>query len=512
MPRATNRRLVTIAVTVATFLAAMDTMVVGTAMPTIIGALGGLALYSWVFSAYLLTSTITVPIYGKLADLYGRKPMFILGSAVFLVGSALSGTSQNMEQLIVFRALQGVGAGAVIPITLVIIGDIFPLEQRAKMTGLFSGIWGVSSVLGPALGGFITDYLGWRWVFYINLPVGTAAIILLWLTLHEHIEHKSHRIDFAGVGSLTAAVTALLLGLQLGGRELPWTSWQVLGLLTAAVVLLAAFVWLELRAAEPLLPPALLRNYVIAPASIAAFLFGAAMFGLTSFVPPYVQGVLNGSATAAGASLAALSLFWTVGSIMAGRLLLHLGYRFAGSAGMGMILVGTVLFVLARPSSLAQVAAIMTIVGMGMGFASLTFTIAVQNAVPWRQRGTATSSNQFFRSIGGSLGVSLIGAVFTSALAAHLAAGGLTGDAFASANALLDPGARASLPPALVPALQTMLAEALHSVFVVTTLLAALGLIAALRLPGGRAEQHAVREEVEVLPRQEPIERAGAQR
>ncbi|MBI4492532.1 MAG: MFS transporter [Chloroflexi bacterium] len=512
MPRHTSRRLVTFAVMVATFLVAMDTLVMGTAMPTVIGTLGGLALYSWVFSAYLLTSTVTVPVYGKLADLYGRKPVFLAGSAIFLLGSALSGTSQSMEQLVLFRALQGLGGGAVLPITVTIIGDIFPLEQRARVTGLFAGIWGISSILGPALGGFITDHLGWRWVFYINLPAGAAAMVLLWLTLHEDLQPRRHRIDFTGAATLTAAVSALMLGLQLGGHGYAWTSWPVLGLLGGALALLAAFVFAEFRAAEPLLPPALLRNYVIAPASAAGFLFGAALFGVTSFVPAYVQGVLGGSASTAGLVLAPMSLAWTIGSTVAGRLLLGLGYRAMGSAGAGLILLGTMLLAgLGETTPLLQVVGAMAIVGLGLGFNSVSVTIAVQNAVAWNQRGTATSSNQFFRSIGGTLGVSLVGAVFTAALAARLAGLGLEGEAFASANTLLDPVARSSLAPAALPALRTALAQALHTVFLANVAVAALGLVAALQLPGGRAEAHAWREEAPGAPA-EQVEQVAARR
>ena len=495
MQRQTNRRLVTIAVLVATFLAAMDVMIVGTAMPTIIGALGGLALYSWVFSSYLLTSTITVPVYGKLADLYGRKPVFVVGSIIFLAGSALCGTSQTMEQLIFYRALQGLGAGAVIPITVTIVGDIYPLEQRARMQGLFASVWGISSIIGPALGGFITDHIGWRWVFYINLPTGAVAIAMLWLTLHEHVQRTSHRIDVAGAVTLTLGVTALMLGLQLGGRELPWLSWQILGLLGGAAALLALFTWIEFRASEPLLPPMLLRNYVIGPASAVALLSGMVMFGVNSFVPPFVQGVLGGTASTAGLVLAAMSLAWPAGSTVAGRLLLRFGYRVMGSAGVGLILGGTLLLTrLDEHTPLAGLVAIMAVFGLGLGFVTASMVIAVQNAVPWSQRGTATSSNQFFRSIGGAVGVTLAGAVFISTLTGALARLGLPADALVEANALLDPQARVAVTT-MTPLVREALADSLNAVFMVCAALAAGGLVAALSLPGGRAEQHAWREE-----------------
>lgn len=487
-----QRRLVTLAVLVSTFLAAMDTMVVGTAMPTIIGALGGLGLYSWVFSSYLLTSTVTMPLYGKLADLHGRKPMFLFGTALFLGGSALCGLAQSMEQMIAFRALQGLGAGAVLPITITIVGDLYPLEQRARMMGVFAAIWGVASVVGPALGGFITDHLSWRWVFFINLPLGAASLLLVGLALRERVEPSHRALDLPGVASLSAGVVALLLGLQLGGRELAWPSWPVVALLGVAAGCLALFARVESRAAEPLLPAELLRHYVIGPANATGFLIGAALFGLSSFVPAYVQGVLGGTASTAGGVLTALSIGWTVGSVAVGRLLLRLGYRAMAGTGLGLIMAGAALLsALGEAGDLARVLASAGLVGLGMGFSSTSTVVAVQNAVPWSQRGTATSANQFFRSIGGTLGVSLVGAVFGAALAGHLARLGLGAEALAAASALLDPQARAGVPAAMALALRGALAGALQVVFLVNVGIAALGLAAALRLPGGRAEAHA---------------------
>lgn len=488
--RGTNRRLVFAAVMVATFLTAMDVMVVGTAMPTIIGQLGGLPLYSWVFSAYLLSATVTVPIYGKLADLYGRKPVFVVGTSLFLLGSALCGTARSMEELIVFRALQGLGAGAVQPITLTIIGDIFTLEERARYTGIFSGVWGVASLIGPAVGGFLTDYVDWRWVFYINLPIGLLAMALLTVTLHERVERRRHAIDVVGAALLTGGISALMFALLIGGREQPWTAPQVLGLFGAAALCLALFVVQEARAPEPMVPLDLFRSRIIAVASVGALLGGMAMFGINSFVPPFVQGVMGGSATNAGLVLTALSIGWPIGSIVAGRVLLRLGYRATGLTGMVAISLGTFFLTRLDPAMGQQaVLGIMALIGLGLGFATLTFTLSVQNAVPWSRRGVATASNQFFRTIGGTVGVSLAGAVFATQAASYLV--GLPGAlGLQDANALLDPAARASLPPEALPALIRALDAALHDVYTYLLGVTLAGVVAALLLPGARAEEH----------------------
>ena len=284
-------------------LAALDTTIVGTALPSIVGKLGGLALYSWVFSVYLLTSTTTVPIYGKLADLYGRKPIFLFGSALFLLGSILCGAAQSMEQLIIFRAIQGLGAGAVLPIVLTIIGDIFELNERARVQGLFSGVWGISSVVGPALGGLIVDHFSWRWVFFINIPFGIVSCVLLTLALHENIERKKQKLDYLGTLTLTGGIVALLFFLLQGGTTWSWLSLPSLGLFTISLILMVAFLLQERRVLNPILPLTLFTNRVIAISSIGGVILGIVMFGITSYVPLFIQGVEGGTATSAGITL-----------------------------------------------------------------------------------------------------------------------------------------------------------------------------------------------------------------
>ena len=485
----TDRRLVTIALMAGIAMAALEATVVGTAMPTIVGNLGGIALLSWVFSVYLLTSTVTVPIYGKLADLHGRKPVFVAGALVFVLGSALCGTSTSMEQLVVFRAIQGIGAGAVLPIALTIIGDIYPLEQRARFQGVFSSVWAVSSVLGPALGGFLTDHVHWRWVFLINVPVGAAACGLLWLTLHEEIRPRPRRLDVAGALCLTGSVTTLLIALNEGGKSFGWTAPQTLGLLALSALGLLSFVQVERRVAEPLMPPQLFRHRIQVAANVGNFLSGVMLFGSTSFVPIFVQGVLGGSAVSAGSVLTPMSLCWTMGSVIGGRVLLRLGYRASAVIGMALVLLAALLLVqLTEGSSLAIAVGSMAPLGMGLGFATLAYLLSVQNAVPWEQRGIATSAAQFFRTIGGSVGVAFMGAAFNARAVAQLSSRG-SGD-LAVLNQLLEPETRPLLGPALVEDLRDVLASSLSATFLLLVFVAAAGLIASWWLPGGRAEEH----------------------
>lgn len=469
-------------------LAALDTTVVGTAMPTIIGKLGGVSLYSWVFSAYLLTSTTTVPIYGKLADLYGRRPVFVAGVGLFLLGSAASGAAQSMVQLILFRALQGIGAGAVLPITMTIIGDLFSIEQRARLQGLFSGVWGVSSVAGPALGGLITDHAGWRWVFYINLPFGLLSALLILVLLRERVERRRHQIDYVGSIALTAGISLLLWTLLHGDSGAAWTSPINLAVLAAALLSLALFLWVETRVQEPVLPLGLFKNRVIAVASLAGALSGATMFGITSFVPLFVQGVQLGTATDAGTVVAPLSMGWPVGSIVAGQLIVRFGYRLAVRIGASCILAGGLLLLLvSEGTSRALLVVLLVLVGLGLGFTSSAFVVAIQNAVTWSQRGVATASSQFFRTIGGSIGVALLGALLTSSWNAAANGGGAL--AAVNRSALLDPVRRATLAAADIELLRHSLSQALHDVYMLVAGLAVLVFVTAWFFPGGRAHE-----------------------
>jgi len=469
------RRLVTLALFVATFLVSLDTAVISTAMPTVIGQIGGIQLYAWVFSAYLLTSTVTVPIYGKLADLYGRKPVFLSATSVFMVASMLCGQSQTMEQLIAFRLLQGVGAGGMLPITQTILGDQYPLAERARITGLFSTVWGISGLLGPAIGGFFTEHASWRWVFYVNTPLCIATIVLVARFLHEQIERKRHSIDFLGAALLSGAVVTLLVGLQS----------QVVQLYAIAAVLVPAFVWQERRATEPLVPLYLFRQRVIGFCTLGGLLLGCMLYGQTTFVPPFVQGVLGATPTIAGFVMAGSSIGWPLTSWFGGRLVLRWGWRSTSLLGAVLLVFGfTMLWQMPPDASLWYPTFVQFVTGAGFGFTSLVFIIAAQNAVGWDQRGVVTSANQFARNIGGTIGVSVAGAIFSSGVAAAVGAG-------VNPNDLLSPSVRASLPPADLAVLQAALVSALHSVYLLFAVVAVLGVGVAALLPGGPASAEA---------------------
>src|SRR5215469_16281759 len=328
--------IVTVALMLGMSLAALDTTIVGTALPSIVGKLGGISLYSWVFSVYLLTSTTTVPVYGKLADLYGRKPIFLFGSGLFLLGSIFCGAAQSMEQLIVFRAIQGLGAGAVLPIVLTIIGDIYELKERAKVQGLFSGVWGLSSIIGPALGGLIVDHFSWRWVFYINIPFGLISGILLTIYLKENVERKKQHLDYIGTLTLTSSIVALLFALLQGGTSWAWDSLPSIGLFALFIVLIGLFLREERRAADPILPLTLFNNRIIAVSSIGGLVLGVLMFGVSSYVPLFVQGVKGGTATSAGIVLGPFLLAWPIAATLSSRIVIRYGYRFTSVLGLGL--------------------------------------------------------------------------------------------------------------------------------------------------------------------------------
>jgi EmrB/QacA subfamily drug resistance transporter len=490
-----RRWAVTAGVMTGMFLAALEATVVSTAMPTVIASLGGLSHYSWVFSAYLITSTVTVPVWGKLSDLYGRRLFYQLGIAVFLLGSILSGMSTSMTQLIAFRAIQGLGAGALIPLGMTIIGDIYTLEERARMQALFSGVWGFSSVIGPVAGGFITDQLSWRWVFYINIPVGLAAALIMGLALKEPRRQERPAIDYAGAGVLMIAITLLMLALVEGGASIETlTSAHNLLLFAGAALLTALFVWIELRARDPIVPFKLFRNRVVLVSIIAGFLAGVAMFGAITFVPLFAQGALGSSATEAGSLLTPLMLSWVGLSVIGGRLLLRVGYKPTSIVGFILLTIGLALLAnFNRDTPRIWLYLDLVMVGAGLGLTMLTLLIAVQQAVSRAQLGIATSLNQFSRSIGGAVGVAVMGTVLSAGLTSYLSdfaarnPGALSvqraAELAANPNALIEPAARATMPPAALNALQSALASAIHNVFWVATVVAALALLAVFALP-----------------------------
>jgi EmrB/QacA subfamily drug resistance transporter len=409
-------------------LASVDQTIVGTAMPRIIAQLNGLEHYAWVATAYLLASTVSVPIYGKLSDIYGRKPFFIVGMVIFLLGSALSGMSQTMTELIFFRAIQGLGAGAMMPIAMSIIGDILPPAERGKWQGLLVAIFGLSSIIGPTAGGWITDNWGWRWTFYVNMPIGAVALLVAVLVLPVAGQRRQHTIDYLGAATLVAGSVALLLGFSWAGTQYAWGSFQIIGLLVVAVVLLTAFILIEMRAAEPIITPALFKNSIFSISVLATFLLAAGMFGAIMYLPLFVQGVIGDSATNSGEVLTPMMFGFMFSSIIGGQILSRTGrYKVLALVGFAVATAG--MFLLSRMDASATDGLVirnMIILGLGIGVLMSLFTIVVQNAFPVQQLGEVTAGITFFRSIGSTIGIAVLGTVMTnqfhSALQANLPA------------------------------------------------------------------------------------------
>ena len=428
-------------------LAALDQTIVATALPKVVSELGGLTQYSWVFTAYMLGSTVTVPLYGKLGDVHGRKPLFLVAITIFLAGSALCGAAQNMVELVVFRAIQGVGAGGLFPLTLAMVGMIVPPRDRGRYQGLIGSVFAAASIIGPLVGGFIVDNLSWRWIFYVNLPVGGVALAVILLTMPRRRTRQEHSIDWLGAGILALGTSGLLLGLVWGGRDYPWASAQVVGALASAAALLAVFGLVERRVREPILPFELLRNQTVASSVACMALVGAAMFGTISFVPLFVQGVIGTSATSSGVVLTPLMLGAVITSFLSGQLVSRTG-RYRPNTLFGPVVLGAGMLLLWRMdvnTTNGEAARDMVIAGIGLGAMMQIFVLSVQNSVPRRAMGSATALTQFSRSIGATLGVTLMGVIVNQQLPASVRAHG-------AVIHRLPPAGRAALADALHPA------------------------------------------------------------
>ena len=467
----TNRPATVVALLCALFMAAMEMTVVSTAMPTVIGELGGIRLYSWVFTAYMLTATVTVPMYGKLADLYGRKPILLLGVVLFMVGSVASGASHSIHELIAFRALQGLGAGAMQPVTMTVVGDLFEVEERARMQGLFGAVWGFAGIVGPLLGGYIVKLLSWRWVFYINVPFGIACIAILAFAFHERVEKKRHTLDLGGAALLSGAVLLLLTGSG-GGARAPY-------LLGGAVVLVGLFLMVEQRAREPMLPLPLFRRRIMLVTTAIGTLLGAVMIAATTFIPLHVQAVMGGSPTDAGSAIAPMVIGWPIASALSGRILVRVGFRPLVWVGLGIAATAavTLAFLVTPNVSLGATRATMALLGVGLGLSNTALVIAVQSSVEWRQRGVATASTMFFRTIGGTLAVGTLGSIVARELAAT------PGIPENAANTLLGPSHGRELGPELVKTLGGALESGLHTAFWVIAALAITSFLVGLAFP-----------------------------
>jgi EmrB/QacA subfamily drug resistance transporter len=488
--RLSKRRIVltTAAVISGMFLAALDGTIVATAMPTIVGDLHGIDRYAWVFSAYLLAEIATIPLWGKFADMYGRKRIFLIGMGIFLVGSVLCGQAHSMTELILFRGLQGLGAGCLLTVAQTISADLFTLEQRVKVQGIYAAVFGFASIIGPLIGGFLTDNLSWHWVFYVNIPVGLAAAALVKVVMIEPVEdRRRHRMDWLGIVLLLGWTCLLVFALETGGRDYAWSSPVIVASLGGSVMLLVGFVVAELRAAEPLLPLGLFRIPALRASAVLTTLLGMAMFGVLSFLPLFVQVVIGTSATGAGRVLTPLMLGFMAASAFGGRMLLRVGFRVQVALGMAFSLVG--LFLLTRlgvASTTLEVSRDLVFVGLGFGLVLLACTLAAQNSVSLPDMGTATGIVNFTRQLGGAIGVAIAASVMLTSLSNRLA------DAFPGAQLqssdFLAPGSSVErIPPAAQEAVQHAFAGALHQVFVAAALVGLLALFCVFLMPRGKA-------------------------
>jgi EmrB/QacA subfamily drug resistance transporter len=470
-----RRGLVLAAALMATFMTAVESTIVATAMPTIVGDLGGFQEFSWVFAAYLLTMAVTIPVYGRLSDIYGRKRVFFVGTGIFLVGTTLCGFASSMTALVVYRAVQGFGAGAIQPVAVTVLGDIYTPAERARVQGYSSSVFGVSAILGPLLGAFIVAHLHWSLVFWVNLPIGVASMAMFGLFLRERVVHHGHRIDYLGSVLLTLGVGAVMLalvqGTGLGGSGLAAT----LAVAAAALVLLALH---ESRAAEPIVPFRLWRNRVIALANLGSFTTGAAMMGVSAFLPAYVQGVLGRGPGVAGFALGCQSVSWMFATIIAARLMIRTSYRLSAGIGALALLAGGVLLAMLTPdSSIALAAGGSFVMGIGMGFCNPAFLVSIQASVEWGERGVATGANMFMRIFGQAMGAALFGAIVNFGVHRRVPHAG------EAVKRLLRPQLRAALGPAAMTRLTDAFAAAVHEVYLLVILIGLATLTVALLFP-----------------------------
>ena len=435
-------------------LAAIDATIVATAVPQIVADLGGFSLFPWIFSIYLLTNAVTVPIYGRLSDIFGRKPVLLFGIAGFLVGSVLCAIAWSMVALIVFRGVQGLAAGAILPTTTTIVGDLYSPAERGRIQGYISSVWGATAIIGPAVGGLFAQYWTWRGIFWLNLPIGLGAAWLIQRYLHERVERRAHQIDYSGAFALTVSCSLLILALLEGGVSWTWSSTVSIALFASAAVLLVVFVWIERRVAEPILPLWVFRHRTLVAGNLAGLAIGAILIGQASYVPTYAQRVVGVGAVVAGFAMAAMTIGWPIAATLAPRVYLRIDFRRTALLGGTITIFGCLLLALFvdADSGIWRVAVASFVLGVGMGFSSVSTVVAVQSVVGWGRRGVVTGSNMFIRTLGSAVGIAVFGSIVNSRLA-H----------------------RRHTPEAIY--------HAVHGVFVALVVVAVLGVAAELLLP-----------------------------
>jgi EmrB/QacA subfamily drug resistance transporter len=403
---------------VATGVVAIDATILATAVPSIVGDIGGFSQFPWLFSIYLLAQAVSVPVYSKLADMVGRKPIILFGIGLFLVGSILCGFAWSMPALIAFRAVQGLGAGAVQPMAITMVGDIYTVAERARVQGYLAAVWAISSVVGPTLGGLFAQFTGWPWIFFVNIPLGLLAAVLIWRNFHEKVERRAHRIDYAGSALLMVSLSLLILGLLEGGEAWAWNSPTSIAIFAGGILIFAAFLLVERRATEPVLPSWPFTRRLLLTTTLIAFAIGAVLFGLTSYIPTYLESAVDATPLVAGLALAALTLGWPVAATISGRFYLRIGFRSTVLIGMALVVLSAIGFVLtAATPSVAVVAIICFAMGFGLGLSTGPALIAAQSSVGWDERGVVTGTNLFARNVGSAVGVAIFGAIANAIIA-----------------------------------------------------------------------------------------------
>ncbi|MET3697782.1 EmrB/QacA subfamily drug resistance transporter [Bacillus oleivorans] len=464
----TGLRKITLSLLITTFLAAIEVTIISTAMPQIVDSLGGFTLMSWVFAIYLLTTSVSTPIWGKLSDLFGRKKIFMIGVTLFLIGSIACGLSQNMGQLIFFRAIQGLGAGAINPVTFTIIADVYNFEQRAKIQGLVSSVWAIAGIFGPLAGGFLVDFFTWRWIFFINLPFGLVSMWMIGKHFKENLEKKKRQIDYGGAVTFTIAITALLFALLSMNNEegtgIALSHGQLIGLFGTALVFFVVFFLIQWKHPEPMMPLKLFQIKDVSISTAGAFLTSVILIGLTAYLPLWTQNVLGMGATSAGFTIMPLSLGWPVGAMLCSRLMSRFGTKNVVILGGSLIALGSFLLTLITPeTSIWIIALIILVIGLGFGFTSTIFTVVTQSSVQKNNRGAAGSLNTLLRTLGQTIGVAIFGAALNLVIHSH------------NLNQANETAA---------------IANGLHFVFVIAAIISVISLLVTFMIPNRQTEQY----------------------